>query len=184
MNVMLRKPMSVDEFLRWTEGEAGRYELVNGTAISMSPERAQHAEVKFAVCVALKNAIRAAKLDCHALPDGMTVRIDSRTAFEPDALVYRGPKIDPASVEVREPLIVCEVLSPGTGSYDLGAKLAGYFLVPSLEHYLIVDPERRTLIHHRRDGDGSIATLVVRAGNVQIEPPGLSIELDALFGVD
>ena len=63
----------------------------------------------------------------HALPDGMTVRIDDVTAYEPDALVYCGTKLPPSAVEVPNPVIVVEVLSPSTRHIDLSAKLADYF---------------------------------------------------------
>ncbi len=38
------------------------------------------------------------------------------------------------------PVVVVEVLSPSTRGIDTTVKLAGYFLVPSLKHYLIVEP--------------------------------------------
>ncbi len=43
-------------------------------------------------------------------------------------------------LEVPNPLIVVEVLSPSTQSFDLGGKLQGYFALPSLRHYIILDP--------------------------------------------
>jgi Uma2 family endonuclease len=71
--------MTVDEFLAWAEGRPGRYQLFNGIAYAMSPERAGHAEVKLAVTNALAAAISRAKLKCWVLPDGMTVRVDKHT---------------------------------------------------------------------------------------------------------
>ena len=35
--------------------------------------------------MALHTAIRARGVPCHALPDGMTVRVGAHTVFEPDA---------------------------------------------------------------------------------------------------
>jgi hypothetical protein len=42
----------------------------------------------------------------------------ARTAFEPDALVYCGPRLPPDSIEIPEPLIVVEVPSEGTAARD------------------------------------------------------------------
>lgn len=177
-----RKPdMTVDEFLAWSATAPGRWELVEGQPVAMAPERARHAETKFAVQSALAGAIRAAGLPCRMLPDGMTVRIDARTAYEPDALVYCGAPIDPDAVEVPEPVIVVEVLSPGTGAQDTGAKLAGYFRVASVQHYLILDPVRRIVVHHRR-GDGLIETRIVSEGWIRLDPPGLEIRAEEVFG--
>ena len=87
--------------------------------------------------------------------DGGTVRISSSTAFEPDALVYRGPRLPREVFEVPEPVIVIEVLSEATAERDHGLKLSGYFSTPSVAHYLILDPERRTVVHHERGKDGA-----------------------------
>src|SRR5690348_6036188 len=76
---------------------------------------------------ALLAGIRARRLPCHMLPDGMTVRIDETTAYEPDALVYCGARLGSSAVEVPAPVIVVEVLSPSTRRIDASAKLAGYF---------------------------------------------------------
>lgn len=60
MNALPQRQMTVDEFLAWSEGQPGRYELYAGQAYAMSPERSEHAEVKFAVQTELKRAIEAA----------------------------------------------------------------------------------------------------------------------------
>ena len=100
MSALPQKRMNVDEFLVWAEGRPGRHELFRGSVFAMTPERAVHAEVKFAVQTALANAIKAKGLPCRMLPDGMTVRIDDATAYEPDALVYCGPRLPPSALEV------------------------------------------------------------------------------------
>src|SRR5437899_6360863 len=114
MSALTKPRMTVDEFLAWAEGEPGRYELFNGDVYAMSPEGAGHAERKATVHAALLAGIRARGLPCHALPDGMTIRIDDATAYEPDALVYCGEKLPPSALEVPNPVIVVEVLSPST----------------------------------------------------------------------
>lgn len=95
--------MTVDEYLAWAEGRQGRFELHAGSVYAMSPERARHGEIKFGVQAALLAAIRRAGLPCHMLPDGITVRVGDTTAYEPDALVYCGPKLPPDTLEVPAP---------------------------------------------------------------------------------
>lgn len=172
--------MTVDEFLAWAEAQPARYELYNGVAYLMGPERTGHGELKFAVQAALDEAIRAAGLPCHMLPDGMTVRVDTHTAHEPDALVYCGAKLPRAAVEVPAPMIVVEVLSPSTRRIDASAKLSGYFRLPSVMHYLIFDPERPVVLHHERGQGDAIVTRIVRGGLLRLDPPGLEIDASAL----
>ncbi len=174
--------MTVDEFLVWAEGRPGRYELDGGTVIAMSPENVGHLRAKTDAYEALATAIRRARLACEALPDGATVRIDVRTAYEPDALVYCGPRLPRRAIEVPNPVIVVEVLSPSTGRHDRSGKLVGYFAVPSLHHYLIVDADRRAVIHHARKED-EIATRILRSGSLRLDPPGLDLTIEDLFDV-
>jgi Uma2 family endonuclease len=162
MVALPQKKMTVDEYLAWAEGQPGRYELYAGVVYAMAPARAAHAEVKFAAQAALLTSIRRVSLPCHMLPDGMTVRIDQNTAHEPDALIYCGSKLPGSTLEVPNPLIVVEVLSPSTRHIDASVKLAGYFSLPSVAHYLIVHPDERYVIHHARGEGESIATRIVR----------------------
>jgi len=172
--------MTVDEFLVWAEGRPGRYELVEGQVVTMASEMARHARAKAAAYVALTQAVRSAGLACEVFPDGMTVRIAPRTAYEPDALVRCGPRLDGDAIEVPDPVVVVEVLSPSTGAGDTGGKFAGYFGVPSVQHYLILDPVQRLVIHHRR-GASVIETAIAIDGRLRLDPPGIEFALDELF---
>jgi Uma2 family endonuclease len=181
MNVLAKPRMTVDQYLAWADGRPGRYELFRGDVYTMSPETAAHAGVKAAIYVAMLNGIRARHLPCHVLPDGMTVRIDETTACEPDALVYYGQKLPPAAIEVATPMIVVEVLSPSTRQFDVAIKLAGYFRLPSVSHYLIVDPTQPLVLHHSRSAGEEIVTRIITTGTVALDPPGLELTLDDIY---
>ena len=175
------KLMTVDEFLPWAEGKEGRWELHDGVPVMMSPERSIHAETKAETYVALREAIRLKGLRCRVYPDGMTIRIDARVTYEPDALVTCGPRPPPDAIEIDDPVIVVEVLSPTTAAIDHGRKLSGYFSLPSVEHYLILDPEGRVVIHHKRGGGDAIETRVLTDGSARLDPPGFEVAVEALF---
>jgi Uma2 family endonuclease len=112
----------------------------------------------------------------------MTVRIDDSTAHEPDTLVYCGLKLPADALEVPNPIIVVEVLSPSTRRIDASLKLAGYFRVPSVAHYLIVDPDQPLIIHHARGNQDMILTHIVREGAIVLDPPGLDLALGDVYG--
>lgn len=174
-------PMTVDAFLAWSEDQPGRYELENGRVVAMAPERLGHVRAKTASFNALAAAVAAAKLPCEALPDGAAVRVDARTLYEPDALVFCGAAPASEALAIVAPVIVVEVVSPSSGSRDHDQKLIGYFMVPSVRHYLMVHPERRVLVHHARRGD-EIATRILQGGPLRLDPPGLDLAIDDLFG--
>jgi Uma2 family endonuclease len=179
-----KQHFTVDEYLVWAEQQPGRYELDCGQVYAMAPERAGHAVVKGHVYVELIRAVKATGLPCHVMPDGMTVRINDDTAHEPDALVYLGPEVPHDALEIADPVIVVEVLSPSTGRYDAATKLPNYFSVSSVRHYLIVDPRpgRYAVTLHSRRDDGTILTSISRGGPIHLDPPGLQLSFEAFFG--
>ena len=91
-----------------------------------------------------------------------------------------GPPASPDAIAAANPVIIAEVLSPGTQSIDTGEKLAGYFRLPSVQHYLIVSTRRREVIHHRREGE-VIASRVITIGRIELDPPGITIDIDELY---
>jgi Uma2 family endonuclease len=181
MNVLTKPQMNVDEFLDWAVGRPGRYELFRGEVMAMSPETVGHAEIKAAVYAALRSSIRARGLPCHVLPDGVIVRISDDVAYEPDAQVYCGEKLKSSAVEVPSPTVVVEVLSQSTRRVDLSQKLMGYFRLPSVLHYLIVDPTQPSIVHHARGEGEAIATRIVTEGRIALDPPGLALDLSDVY---
>lgn len=184
MNIALRRPLTVPEFVAWadSQGEQQRAELINGQIFSMSPERVEHIELKFQIALALTRGIAEAGAPCHALADGATVAIDAHTAYQPDALVYCGERMARGAIVVPSPIVIVEVLSPSTAHTDTSAKLIGYFKLPSVQHYLIIDPETMTLTHHVRDPGGSTSSTPHASGRLRLDPPGLTLDLDPIFG--
>jgi Uma2 family endonuclease len=171
---------SREEYRRWCELQPrGRFERVDGEIVAMAPERGAHLRVKASAYMALRQALTVAGLLCQALPDGVTVET-GESDYEPDALVNCGEPMADDAVAAPNPVIVVEVLSPGTRSTDTGAKLAGYFKVPSIIHYLIVHPTKRMVIHHRRNGD-AIETRIIASGPIVMDKPGITITVEELY---
>jgi len=182
MNVLTKPRMTVDEFLAWAEGRPGRYELFRGEVFMMSPEEVGHLKTKGAVYSALIAEVRNRGVPCHVLPDGATVRIDDVTAYEPDALIYCGPELSPTTIEIPHPVVIVEVLSPSTRRIDVATKLADYFKLASVAHYLIFEATRRSIIHHARGADDTIVTRIVTEGSIALDPPGIVIAVNDIYG--
>jgi Uma2 family endonuclease len=147
----------------------------------MAPERNRHNLTKQRTWRALDDAVRARNMACTVLGDGATVIVDEITAYEPDVTVQCGAEIDLDAVTADHPLILVEVVSPATGDVDTGQKLEDYFRLPSVRHYLILRAEAKTVIHHARRADGAILTAILKEGVLTLDPPGLTVEVAALF---
>jgi Uma2 family endonuclease len=183
---MQSKPrrMTAAEFLAWASAQPrGRYELVRGEVVAMAPERARHNLAKAAVYLALKDAVERAGLPCTVFTDGMTVVIDNDHAREPDAAVQCGVATDLDTMVLEAPAIVVEITSPSTERDDTGDKLVEYFSVPSIHHYLIVNPVKKVVIHHRRSPAGDIATSFRSSGEIALTPPGFTVLAETLLSV-
>jgi Uma2 family endonuclease len=149
----------------------------------MNAERSQHWEMKLALAFAMREAIKTARIEAHVAAEGPTVKIPpGNRGVEPDVLVYLGPKVGRNELVVPEPIIVCEVLSPSTAKHDLSAKLEGYFALPSIQHYLIADPDKPLLIHHRRGTGDVIETRIISGPRLHLDPPGLDLDLAEVLG--
>lgn len=177
--------MTVEQFLRWSERqERGRYELEAGRVITMPAETLAHVAIKDRVCDAFKAAIKHQGLPLYALPDGMAVRIAADFCFEPDAIVGRLPLPAHDVLEIADPLIVVEVLSPSTMRRDLTTKVVGYGRVSSIEHYVVVDPAERVVLHYRRQGDILMQPERPVDGVLKLDPPGLEVPIEDMLGPD
>ncbi|MDX1541852.1 MAG: Uma2 family endonuclease [Geminicoccaceae bacterium] len=196
--------MTVEAFLDWVRArpEGERWELIEGVPVpkhgpepehAMAPESVRHGRIKRRIDQALGDGIRTRGLPCEALaralpPSGLLersssgpqVRVDATTTFEPDALVTCADV--PDGLLVPQPVIVVEVLSPTTRERDFSIKLAGYASLSSVLHYLLVETERRLIVHHHRtDGTKDFQTSIVRGGTLGLDPPGLSLDVDAIY---
>jgi Uma2 family endonuclease len=184
MTIALPKQrMKVPEFLAWAEAQPqGRYELVNGEVVVMSPEQVRHNLVKLAVARALGDAVKRANLPCTVFTDGVGVVINENTVREPDASVQCGGELNLDSMTLDAPLIVVEVASPSSERQDTNAKLVEYFSVKSIRHYLVVLPEQAVVVHYRRKDGGAIDTRIGREGAIDLTPPGMSVPVADLLG--
>jgi Uma2 family endonuclease len=108
--------MTTDEFIAWTmeQPDGHRYELVAGKVVGMAPERSGHALAKANVWRRLIEAVERAGLPCDVYPDGMSVKVDGDTVYEPDVSVRCGPRVPDETVRLEDPIIVVEVLSFST----------------------------------------------------------------------
>jgi Uma2 family endonuclease len=173
-------PMTADTFIAWAIEHDVRGELVGGQVVPLPPERAAHALVKARAWQALITSVQRAGLPAQVFPDGMAVPVAADEVYEPDALLRCGAPVADEATRIDDPVVIVEVLSPSTTAVDTGAKLIGYFRLPSVRHYLVIDVARRVVIHHAR-ADGTLTTRIVTEGELTLEPPGLALPVADLF---
>jgi len=169
--------MTVEEYLDWsrTLPDTENYELVDGVPVAVAGDSLRHNLTKLALARAFQDAVAAASLPCTVFTDGVNVKVDAWNARIPDCTVQCSPLGDLDAMLV-EPVIAAEVTSQSSGRDDSGEKLADYFAVDSIQHYLIVRPEQGLVVHHRRDR-ADIRTALVREGRLTLDPPGFAFDV-------
>ncbi|HLA33588.1 MAG TPA: Uma2 family endonuclease [Rhodocyclaceae bacterium] len=149
MGFALRKNefASTDDFLAWEETQTEKYEYVGGEIYAMVGARLAHAEIALNVAAALKSALRGTP--CRAFISDVKLQVDVDT-FYPDVLVTCDAADLNAESVVKSPKVIIEVLSPSTAAYDRGRKFQAYRGVASLQEYVLIDPDLRTIDIFRR----------------------------------
>jgi len=172
-------PRTLEHFRIWHERQPEVWEFLDGIPRLMAPGSKAHTLIKTNVGGALRESLRST--GCIVLVDGAIVEVQGSSLI-PDVVVTCAP-LDFATPRVDEPVIIVEVMSPSSETDDIGRKLALYLKIPSLRHYLVVDQDRRQIVHHERQGDrgGNFLTNIAPADPLRLEPPGVALSLDAIY---
>lgn len=120
--------------------DGNRYELLDGELLVTPSPRVRHQAVSFELGVLLRQALPAG---LRVLAAPMDVRFGPKRQVQPDLLVIRAEGLDAVRVE-SVPLLVVEVLSPGTRARDQVTKRRAYEQ-EGVGSYWLVDPERPAL---------------------------------------
>ncbi len=173
--------MSAEEFAVWAEAQPEKHwELFEGVPALQQSQTWGHAHFKFRIAQALDGAISKSGLKLFIGVDGIVVKAGTKTAFQPDVVIFAGA-MGFRDIITPDPIVVVEVLSPSTERKDFTVKLRGYFDAPTIQHYLIVNWEDREIVHHARAGEGLAKPSIVRDGILKLDPPGLEIAHAEIF---
>ena len=83
---------------------------------------------------------------------------------------------------LSNPIALFEVLSPSTRGRDRGVKFDLYRAIPSLRHYVLVEPDRREIDHYARQGEATWLLTTLRSDDtLRLDPPGVEIPLDEIY---
>ena len=148
-------PVSEDEYLRLEAQSPIKHEYVNGEMFAMTGGTLRHNVIAGNMLVALRSQLR--DTPCRVFINDVRVRVEkTHSYYYPDLLVScaRGAQImDLSAVTVDDPVLVIEVLSPGTEATDRREKLLAYRTLPSLAEYVLISQDEARVEIHRRRGD-------------------------------
>jgi Uma2 family endonuclease len=166
--------MSKDAFLRWIEQRDERYEYTRGRAIMMVRITRNHSLTTGNLVSALKQRLSAERYDVAT--DGFAVDIGE--SFRCPDVVVEPAQMDGKALEAKAPILIVEVLSPGTLHIDFGEKKQEYLGLPSLDTYLIVSPdEPRVWVWRRTEGAFAAEPEIIEGLDKNLALPALAVEI-------
>jgi Uma2 family endonuclease len=169
-----KRHLSHEEYFALEQAEDRRYEYLAGEVFAMAGGSESHALISMNIGAALVNATRGKP--CRVYGADMRVRVAAFDKFcYPDvAVVCSQQPRNPRWIE--DPVLIVEVLSPGTESYDRGLKFEHYRALPSLRVYLLLSQDRMHAEFFEREG-GTWRLREASGGDGVIALEALGVEL-------
>ena len=134
MNLALRVPMTLAEFLDWEDRQELRYEFDGLQPIAMTGGTRAHAAIQGNLAVALKTRLRGKPGQFFG--SDLKIEVDGSIRY-PDGFVTCSPGA-PGDKLANGPVVIFEVLSASTSGIDTVVKNREYAKTPSVRRYIIL----------------------------------------------
>lgn len=146
---------SIEEYLEREEKSLEKHEFHNGKITPVSGASFIHNAIAVNVLTALKVTLRGKSGVYHVTNSDTKIWIEDIKKFVyPDVAVVSGFPVyyKTRTDTITNPLLVIEILSPGTQKKDRVAKFSSYCTMVSVEEYVLID-QNQTLISvfHRKN---------------------------------
>ena len=181
MSAASRLALSPSAFLDWEAAQDERHEYHRGDVFAMAGGTEPHARIIGNLYLALRLALKGR--GCTVYTDALRVRVEAEDLFTyPDLSVVCGPGqfYDLKRTTLLDPMLLVEVLSPSTETYDRTTKLRFYRQIPGLATVLLVAQDAPAVDVVARDGDGWRIT-TESGGEVTVEALGIRLALADLY---
>lgn len=170
-----------DEYLALEEKAQTKHEYLRGVIyawqdygpLAMAGGTLRHNRVTLNIAVGLRALLKGSGCDVF-IADVRLNSADKSAYFYPDVIVTCSPADKARDDGVAEPSLVVEVLSDSTEEFDRGDKFDAYKSFASLQSYVLISPERRTIEVYSRDDAWSAQA------RQQRPDPGTAVDLRCL----
>ncbi|HIK08906.1 MAG TPA: Uma2 family endonuclease [Oscillatoriaceae cyanobacterium M33_DOE_052] len=152
MTATITKPTyTIDEYLAQEISSPDRHEYRNGEIILMTGGTPDHNRITGNLFAFLNFALKRQPYDVFVTDQRLWVPEKQLYAY-PDVMVIRQPieLQEGRNDTVMNPLIIAEVLSKSTRSYDKDKKFVAYRTIPSFSEYIIIEQAEPHVEHYTK----------------------------------
>lgn len=149
------KKITEAEYFELDEGSEEPLTFYDGEVFAMVGARLEHNQI----CTNIGGHFNDRLPDsCFVVGATMRVQVEPGKQYTyPDVALVCGETdfLDPSKRDtLRNPILIAEVPSPSTQSFDRGDKFAGYRKIPTLSHYLLVSQFQVQVEHFFKNDRG------------------------------
>lgn len=135
-----KKIYTVEEYLDFEVNSEERHEYINGEIVPMAGGTPNHNQIAGNLYAALNFALKRQPYRVFVVDQRLWIP-RKRISTYPDVMVVQGElQLQEGRKDtITNPLIIAEVLSSSTRSYDKDKKFAAYRTIPSFQEYLVIE---------------------------------------------
>ncbi len=135
-----KKVYTPEEYLEFEVNSEERHEYINGEIILMTGGTPNHNKINGNFYAQLNFALKRQPYDIFVTDQRLWIPEKGIHTY-PDVMVVQGElQLEQGRRDtITNPLMIAEVLSKSTRSYDKDGKFAAYRSIPSFQEYLLID---------------------------------------------
>jgi Uma2 family endonuclease len=147
--VELPQRCSPAEYLEMEVRSEDRHEYRDGEIVLMTGATPNHNRIARNLCTSMTVGLKGQSLEVFVADQRLWIP-QVRLYTYPDVMVIEGAlALQPGRKDtIMNPILVIEVLSKSTQSYDRGDKFAAYRTISDFREYLLVDQSSRHIEHY------------------------------------
>ncbi len=177
-------PFLSDEYLAMEEVAEHRSEFYRGKIVAMPSNSVNHNRIVGDLAFSLHNKLRSGP--CEVFVSDMRLLVKRCDLYTyPDLMVIcNGLEFAQGrSDTITNPVLIIEVLSPSTESYDRGKKFEFYRTIEGFQEYVLIDQQRRHVERFRPLGVGrwELTTFDATDQVIELTSIGVELTLDSVY---
>ena len=178
--------MALDDFeeMLADKPDNERWELIGGRVVRMMVgARLEHNYLVQNIAFALRERLRAGGSLCRTTTETFRLKATQQaSSLLPDVMVHCNP-FDGGSTSISNPVVLVEIVSPGSEGRDRVEKWNIYKKLPSLQHYLIVSRNAPLVDIYDRVGIAwpDVRRIEGLGGIVTLPALGLSVPMAEIY---